>query len=61
MAMEMWLDNHSTTVGSIICRNWTAMFYRLFRKACSHYENTKIRPYLVLPGPVEIDETKLGS
>jgi hypothetical protein len=33
-------------------------YFNVFRKAASHYVDRKILPYLVLPGPIEIDESK---
>jgi len=32
----------------------------IFRKACSYYIRTKYLPGLILPGPVEVDETKVS-
>ena len=32
----------------------------LFRKASHHYMHTRVLPYLQLPGPIEIDEAKIG-
>ncbi len=32
----------------------------LIRKVCSLFIKTKVLPYIVLAGPVEIDETWLG-
>ena len=34
--------------------------FTLFRRAYTFYAKGKILPYLVLPGPVEIDEAKIG-
>ena len=33
----------------------------MFRKAASHYVEKKILPFLVMPGPIEIDESKTSS
>lgn len=30
--------------------------FKIFRKSCAKYFSKKIAPYIVLPGPVEIDE-----
>ncbi len=30
--------------------------FKIFRKSCAKYFAKKIAPYVVLPGPVEIDE-----
>lgn len=35
-------------------------FLLLFRKALDHYFRKRVLPYLKLPGPVEIDETRIG-
>lgn len=35
--------------------------FKIFRKMCSHYYATRIKKYLVLPGPVEIDEAQVGA
>jgi hypothetical protein len=32
----------------------------MFRRCYSHFITKKVLPYLVLPGPVDIDETKIG-
>ena len=61
VALHLWLDGMTTTVGDIICRNRVAIYFRMFRKAASSYISTKILPYLTLPGPVEVDETKIGA
>lgn len=34
--------------------------FKLFRRSYSLFVKKKVLPYLVLPGPVEIDETKIG-
>lgn len=60
-AIHLWLDSASSTVGEKVCRNRVAMYYRCFRKACSTYIKNIILPYLDLPGPVEIDESKIGA
>jgi hypothetical protein len=38
----------------------TDEYFRIFRKALSHFSVKKILPYLVLTGPVEIDESKIN-
>jgi len=35
-------------------------YYKVFRKAASHYFTKKIQPFLTLPGVVELDETYVG-
>lgn len=35
--------------------------FKIFRKAASNYFESMVMPYLKLPGPVEIDETKVGQ
>ena len=32
----------------------------IVRRALGHYFSKHIKPFLVLPGPIEIDETKIG-
>ena len=33
----------------------------LAKRAIAHYWQTRVKPYLILPGPIEIDETKVGQ
>ena len=35
-------------------------YFTIFRKAQAHYASKKVLPYLVLTGPVEIDESKVN-
>lgn len=36
-------------------------YFKIFRKAHSHYVKKMIRPFLVLTGPLEIDESKVNT
>lgn len=35
--------------------------FRIFRKSCAKYFQKRIEPYIILPGPVEIDEAQVGA
>ncbi len=35
--------------------------FKIFRKSCARYFSRRIAPYIVLPGPVEIDEAQVGA
>ena len=41
-------------------RNKVLTMFSVIRKALSVYEKTKVLPYLKVPGPVEVDETRIG-
>ena len=64
IALECWLMNAKSistarlmTATSII-GDQSPEYFGLFRKVASHYIEKKVLPYLVLPGPIEMDETK---
>ena len=60
-AIHLFFDSFSTTVGNKLCRTSVSRYFRCFRMACSTYIKNKILPYLQLPGPVEIDESKISA
>ena len=35
-------------------------FFKIFRRSHSHYVTKNVLPYLILDGPVEIDESKVN-
>lgn len=41
-------------------RSAVTKYFQLIRKCMSLFVRTKMCPYVTLPGPVEIDETRLG-
>ena len=57
-----YLDNVWPRLAQNIVRDKSNVIknFQLIRKACSLFIKTKVLPYLKLPGPVEIDETRLG-
>lgn len=67
IALTLWMMNCKTLAAAKMLhsksRNVTSTsdkFFVLFRKAHSHYAEKKILPYLVLDGPIEIDESKVN-
>jgi N-glycosylase/DNA lyase len=62
--LEFWLIGSNGIVPDRMCcrKNSSAsvVFYKMFRKAACHYTQTKILPHLEIPGPVEIDESRVG-
>lgn len=61
--LELWLRGSSGKMAEYIgYSNYGGKgFFKVFRKCCAHYFDTRIRPYLILPGPVDIDETQVGA
>lgn len=61
-ALAMWVKNATPKMaGDMSCGGHSLQaLFSLFRRAYTFYLKTKILPYLVLPGPVEIDEAKIG-
>ena len=61
--LEFWLMSSNGSVpDKMFCNDKSSssvIYYKLFRKAASQYVK-KLLPYLVLPGPVEIDESRVG-
>lgn len=49
-----------TTSTSVIGHS-SPEYFGVFRKVASYYVEKMILPYLVLPGPIEIDESKTSS
>ena len=62
MAIFLWIDNVWPRLAQNVVRDRNAVikYFQLIRKCCSLYCRTKILPYIQLPGPVEVDETRLG-
>ena len=65
IALECWIMNAKSistaklmTSSKNVVGHSTPEYFNVFRKAASHYIDAKILPYLVLPGPIEIDESK---
>ena len=65
MALNLWVMQARTYTaakmlfhGSEAVITNVASYFRLFRRAHSHYVENYINPYLVFEGPVEIDESK---
>jgi hypothetical protein len=61
-AVCMWNRNSTNEITSQLSSriaNVTDLF-SVFRRSYKHYMNRKVYPYIKLPGPVEIDETKIG-
>jgi hypothetical protein len=61
-AVSMFARNYMTTMVSFMSFDYRSMlgYLALFRQAYAHYVRQQIMPYLVLPGPCEIDEAKIG-
>ena len=62
IAIFLWIDNVWPRLAQSIVRdrNQVIKNFQIIRKACSLYCKVKVLPYLKLPGPVEVDETRLG-
>ncbi len=62
VAIFLWIDNVWPQLAQNIVRDKHAVvrYFALIRKSCSLFMKTKMLPYLKLPGPVEVDETRLG-
>lgn len=62
ISIYLWIDNVWPRLAQNVVkdRNSIIKFFILIRKSCSLFIRTKVLPYLTLPGPVEIDETRLG-
>ena len=60
-ALVMWLESISSTIGDKVLRGRVSRYYRVFRKASSGYLRRQVLPFLSLPGPVEVDESKIGA
>ncbi len=61
-ALNMWVEGIKPGTASKLasCKGALYQFYKVFRRACSFYIRAKVEQYLKLPGPVEVDETKIG-
>jgi len=61
-ALSMWVRNATPTLSGEMSALKTPLSkeFQLFRKSYTHYMKSRVLPYLVLPGPVEIDEAKIG-
>ena len=62
VSLCLWIDNVWPRLALHFVKNRSQVinYFQLIRKALSVYIKTKVLPYLVLPGPVEIDETRIG-
>jgi len=62
ISIFLWIDNVWPRLAQNIVRDRGQVIknFQLIRKTCSLFVKTKMLPYLKLPGPVEIDETRLG-
>jgi hypothetical protein len=62
VSLHLWIDNVWPRLATHIVQNKESITrnFMLIRKVCSLYIKTKVLPYIVLDGPVEIDETRLG-
>ena len=65
IALECWIMNAKSistaklmTTSTSVIGHSSPEYFNVFRKVASHYVDTKILPYLILPGPIEIDESK---
>ena len=58
----MWVKNATPVLSGKMSINKTTLMslMGLFRKSYTHYWKTNISPFLILPGIVEIDETKIS-
>lgn len=68
IALECWIINaRSLSTAKLLTSSHSVVghqspeYFGIFRRAASHYVENKILPYLVLPGPVEIDESKTSN
>ena len=61
-ALNLWVDGCTSGQAGRLCSMWSPvyLYYRILRRACSFYIRLKVLPFLKLPGPVEVDETKIG-
>lgn len=61
-ALSMWIRNATPKLsGRMSCNKSGVGYYMaLFRKSYKHYYKKYVAPYLILPGIVEIDETKIS-
>ncbi len=62
VSIYLWIDNVWPRLAQNVVRDRNAVirYFQLIRKSCSLFVRTKMLPYLKMPGPVEIDETRLG-
>ena len=65
IALECWIMNAKSistaklmTSSSNVIGHSSPEYFNIFRKVAAHYIDKKVMPYLMLPGPVEIDESK---
>jgi hypothetical protein len=61
-SVGMWTKNATPVLSGRMSVNKASLmnYFHLFRKSYKYYWKTFIAPYLVLPGIVEIDETKIS-
>ena len=67
LALTLWMMNAKTLAAAKMIHSksksvlgGSERYHHLFRLAHSHYVSKKILPYLVLEGPVEVDESKVN-
>jgi len=67
IALTLWMMNAKTLAAARMINMRTKCvvkpsdeYFKLFRKAHSHYVEKNIFPFLVLSGPIEIDESKVN-
>ena len=66
-ALTLWMMNARTSAAARMIAHKarfvaspSADYFHIFRKAFSHYTVKNVLPYLVLDGPIEIDESKVN-
>ena len=61
-AVNLWIDGVTGGMAARLSSQKTRLYqyYRIIRRASTFYIRMKVQPFLKLPGPVEIDETKMG-
>ena len=67
LSLTLWMMNARNAYAarmiahrSRACARGASEYFEVFRRAYSHYAEKMILPYLVLPGPIEIDESKVN-
>ncbi len=61
--LELWLVGANGKLAQRLSYSFYGdrTMYKIFRKSCARYFAKRIAPYIVLPGPVEIDEAQVGA
>ena len=61
LALSLWVRSATPDISQkLSCRINTCDFHAVFRRSYQNYMSRKVLPFLRLPGPVEIDEAKIG-